>query len=77
MGGWSQSRVDPGDFSHGLCGYMAQSALDWRGPAAKLRAKNLLELGYERVLEDEAIVAGGSTASVGIGLSDGRVDLAK
>lgn len=77
VGGWAQSRVDPGDFSHGLCGYMAHSALAWKGPADKLRAKNLLQVGYDRVLEDEAIVAGGSTASVGIGLNDGRVDLAK
>lgn len=76
VGGWAQSRVDPGDFSHGLCGYMAHSALAWKGPADKLRAKNLLQVGYDRVLEDEAIVAGGSTASVGIGLNDGRVDLA-
>ncbi|KAF7594435.1 hypothetical protein BBP40_009255 [Aspergillus hancockii] len=76
VGGWSESRVDPADFSHALCGYMAQSALDWNDPAEQLRAKNLLQSGYDQVVADESIRAGGSTASVGIGLDDGRVELA-
>ncbi|KKK24325.1 hypothetical protein P175DRAFT_0429365 [Aspergillus ochraceoroseus IBT 24754] len=76
VGGWAESRVDPADFSHGLCGYMAQTALDWDQPAERLRPKNLLQAGYDQVVADDTIRAGGSTASVGIGLEDGRIELA-
>ncbi|OOQ89201.1 protein phosphatase 2C [Penicillium brasilianum] len=76
VGGWTESRVDPADFSHGLCGYMAQSALAWDSPADKLRPKQLLQAGYDQVVDDPGIKAGGSTASVGIALPDGRVELA-
>ncbi|GAB1199478.1 hypothetical protein APSETT444_008828 [Aspergillus pseudonomiae] len=76
VGGWAESRVDPADFSHALCGYMAESALDWNAPAEQLRAKSLLQAGYDQVVADESIRAGGCTASVGIGLDDGRVELA-
>lgn len=76
VGGWTESRVDPADFSHGLCGYMAETALAWDAPADKLRPKQLLQTGYDQVVADPAIKAGGSTASVGIALPDGRVELA-
>lgn len=76
VGGWTESRVDPADFSHGLCGYMAQSALAWDSPADKLRPKQLLQAGYDQVVDDPTIKAGGSTASVGVALPDGRVELA-
>ena len=77
VGGWTQSRIDPGDFSHGLCGYMARCALEWNRSAEQLHAVDLLQMGYDRVLEDDGIVAGGSTATVGVGSSDGMVNLAK
>lgn len=76
VGGWAESRVDPADFSHGLCGYMAETALAWDAPADKLRPKQLLQTGYDQVVADPAIKAGGSTASVGVALPDGRVELA-
>ncbi|KAL3448945.1 phosphatase 2C-like domain-containing protein [Aspergillus insuetus] len=76
VGGWAESRVDPADFSHALCGYMAESALAWDQPPDQLRAKSLLQTGYDMVVADESVPAGGSTASVGIGLEDGRVELA-
>ncbi|KAJ5114554.1 hypothetical protein NUU61_000313 [Penicillium alfredii] len=76
VGGWTESRVDPADFSHGLCRYMAQSAQAWDAPADQLRPKQLLQAGYDQVVADPGIRAGGSTASVGIGLPDGRVELA-
>ncbi|RMJ27320.1 5-azacytidine resistance protein azr1 [Aspergillus sp. HF37] len=76
VGGWTESRVDPADFSHALCSYMASSALSWSSPAEKLRAKQLLQMGYDRVVEDNSVRAGGSTASVGVGLDDGRIELA-
>ncbi|PKY07005.1 protein serine/threonine phosphatase 2C [Aspergillus campestris IBT 28561] len=76
VGGWSESRVDPADFSHALCNYMAESALEWDAPVEQLRAKQLLQAGYDRVVADKTVRAGGSTASVGVGLEDGRVELA-
>ncbi|KAA8642253.1 hypothetical protein EYZ11_011159 [Aspergillus tanneri] len=76
VGGWSESKVDPADFSHALCYYMAESALGWDKPPEQLRAKGLLQTGYDQVVADKTIRAGGSTASVGVGLSDGRVELA-
>ncbi|PLB44758.1 protein serine/threonine phosphatase 2C [Aspergillus steynii IBT 23096] len=76
VGGWAESKVDPADFSHALCCYMAQSALDWEQPAEQLRAKNLLQAGYDQVVADKSIRAGGCTASVGVGSPDGRVELA-
>ncbi|KAL4944323.1 hypothetical protein BDV06DRAFT_94244 [Aspergillus oleicola] len=76
VGGWAESRVDPADFSHALCDNMAQTALSWTEPAEQLRAKHLLQSGYDRVVADDSVRAGGSTASVGIGLNDGRIELA-
>ncbi|KAJ5218261.1 uncharacterized protein N7498_000360 [Penicillium cinerascens] len=76
VGGWTESRVDPADFSHGLCGYMADTALAWDEPADKLRPKQLLQTGYDQIVADPAVKAGGSTASVGVALPDGRVELA-
>ncbi|EEH10174.1 conserved hypothetical protein [Histoplasma capsulatum G186AR] len=76
VGGWSQSGVDPADFSHALCSNMAQAALDWNTKVEKLSPRALMQAGYERCLADQSIFAGGSTASVGIGHDDGRVELA-
>lgn len=76
VGGWTESRVDPADFSHGICGHMANTALSWDQPANKLRPKQLLQSGYDQVVADPTIKAGGSTASVGVALPDGRVELA-
>lgn len=76
VGGWTESRVDPADFSHGLCGYMAESALAWDAPAEKLRPKELLQTGYDQLVADPTVKAGGSTASVGVALPDGSVELA-
>ncbi|KAJ5766372.1 uncharacterized protein N7511_003988 [Penicillium nucicola] len=76
VGGWTESRVDPADFSHGICGYMAHTAQTWHEPAELLRPKQLLQAGYDQVVADPTIRAGGSTASVGIALPDGRVELA-
>ncbi|CAI7591184.1 unnamed protein product [Penicillium bialowiezense] len=76
VGGWTESRVDPADFSHGLCGYMAHTAQTWHEPAEALRPKTLLQAGYDAVVDDPTIRAGGSTASVGVALPDGRVELA-
>ncbi|KAH1468865.1 hypothetical protein KXV22_009091 [Aspergillus fumigatus] len=76
VGGWVESKVDPANFSHALCRYMALEALSWDSSTDKLRAKNLLQSGYDQLVADKSIRAGGSTASVGVGLEDGQVELA-
>jgi protein phosphatase PTC7 len=76
VGGWAESKVDPADFSHGLCRYMAQEALFWDA-TERLRAKDLLQMGYDGVVGDDSVTAGGSTACVGVAQSDGTVELAK
>ncbi|OJD18600.1 hypothetical protein AJ78_01371 [Emergomyces pasteurianus Ep9510] len=76
VGGWSESGVDPADFSHALCSNMAQAALDWDTRLEKMRARTLMQAGYERCIADQSIFAGGSTASIGIAHGDGRVELA-
>lgn len=91
VGGWTESRVDPADFSHALCSYMASSALSYSpslpsdptpnpnpptNASTYLRPKSLLEKGYDQVLANTSIQAGSSTASVGVALPSGRVELA-
>ncbi|KAL2361568.1 hypothetical protein RJZ56_005525 [Blastomyces dermatitidis] len=76
VGGWSESGVDPADFSHALCSNMAQAALEWNSKLEKVRPRALMQAGYERCKADQSIFAGGSTASIGIAHNDGRVELA-
>lgn len=75
VGGWSDHGVDPADFSHGLCSYMAETALSWSGDE-RLSPKQLLEIGYEKTISDPTIRAGGSTACVAITEGDGRMRIA-
>lgn len=78
VGGWAEHKIDPADVSHGLCTYMAQHALtDEEASQRKLRPKELLQKGYNSVVADERITAGGTTASVGVAQTDGSVELAK
>ncbi|EEH46410.1 uncharacterized protein PADG_02508 [Paracoccidioides brasiliensis Pb18] len=76
VGGWAEYGVDPADFSHALCSNMAQVALDWDRKFDKLRARTLMQAGYERCKADQTIFAGGSTACVGVAHQDGKVELA-
>lgn len=77
VGGWAEHKIDPADVSHGLCTYMAQHALTEEASQRKLRPKELLQKGYNSVVADENITAGGTTASVGVAQTDGNVELAK
>lgn len=77
VGGWAEHRIDPADVSHGLCTYMAQHALKADTWQQRLRPKDLLQRGYDSVVADEFITAGGTTASVGVAQPDGSVELAK
>lgn len=88
VGGWVDSGVDPADFSHGLCDYVAAAAYEHgagssRGvpagdkpPTAIPRARDLLQAGYQAVCEDRSIRAGGSTACVAVASPQGTVDVA-
>lgn len=73
VGGWTESGVDPADFSHGLCTYMASSALK---SEAIETPRDLLEKGYDDVRKDRSIPAGGSTACVAIASTEGYVQIA-
>ncbi|KAI5304792.1 hypothetical protein KEM56_005921 [Ascosphaera pollenicola] len=75
VGGWANSGVDPADFSHALCTYMADSALHWREKPEKLTGRQLIQLGYEKSLNDKSLFAGGSTASLGVAWETGELEL--
>lgn len=82
VGGWMNSGVDPADFSHALCDYMAAAAARVGDPklapdiGAPLTARGLLDHGYKAVCHDPAIEAGGSTALVGLLDQDGTLEVA-
>jgi protein phosphatase PTC7 len=78
VGGWVDSGVDPADFSHGFCDYMAHAAYthkpeEWRVP---LGARSLMQRGYEDICKDPTVPAGGSTACVAIVRESGTLEVA-
>lgn len=75
VGGWEESGVDPADFSHSFCDYMALAAYESK-PDKPLTAKALMQKGYDDVCHDKSIPAGGSTACVAIVSEDGVMDVA-
>ena len=78
VGGWADSGVDPSDFSHGLCEYMSSIAQDTNLSTNKrVYAGELLQKGYDRVVRSRSVTAGGSTACVAVGGSDGALEVAK
>lgn len=79
VGGWSESGVDPADFAHGLCEYMACAARVFPGDSkpGPLHPKDLLQAGYNEVMQDKAVMGGGSTACVALADPNGLVEVAK
>ncbi|KAK4201774.1 phosphatase 2C-like domain-containing protein [Triangularia verruculosa] len=73
VGGWMDSGVDPADFSHAFCDYMASTASTSTPPPT---ARQLMQAGYEAVCHDQSIKAGGSTAIVGLLKSNGKLEVA-
>lgn len=76
--GWEESGVDPADFAHALCDYMALGAYEYpysfggdANAPHPLRPASLLELGYQCVISDTRIPAGGSTACIGVANPEG------
>lgn len=84
VGGWVDSGVDPADFSHGFCDYMASAAWEHqqsgeattRGGGAALTARKLMQVGYDSICADKSVLAGGSTACVAVASPEGRLDVA-
>jgi protein phosphatase PTC7 len=79
VGGWSESGIDPADFAHGLCEYMACAARVFPGDSkpGPLHPKDLLQAGYDEVMQDKTITGGGSTACVALAEPNGLVEVAK
>lgn len=78
VGGWTESGVDPADFSHGLCAYMAAAAREAREEegARRVTSRQIMQKGYDAISDDPSVQAGGSTACVAIGRPDGTLDVA-
>jgi protein phosphatase PTC7 len=78
VGGWEDSGVDPADFSHGFCDYMAHAAHihEPDGNNPPYNARSLMQHGYDAICEDKTVRAGGSTACVAIAKADGTLDVA-
>ena len=70
VGGWNDQGVDPSHFSQGLCGLMAGTAYSWRTTGSTiekaLSPQGLLQKAYDAVLAQPDIVAGSSTACLGV-----------
>lgn len=78
VGGWVESGIDPADFSHGLCEYMACAARIWplKSNTTSLHPQGLLQIGYEHVIDDKSIIGGGSTACLAVAEPNGIVEVA-
>lgn len=77
VGGWMDSGVDPADFSHGFCDYMAAAAYE-STPSIQppFSARGLMQAGYEAICADPSVPAGGSTAIVGLLDPSGSAEIA-
>lgn len=78
VGGWVESGLDPADFSHGLCEYMTCAARSFPHGfnTTSLHPKDLLQVAYDEVTEDDTIEGGGSTACLAVAEPDGNVEVA-
>lgn len=77
VGGWVDSGVDPADFSHGFCDYMAIAAHEHRSTSdPPMTARRLMQKGYDAICQDGSLRAGGSTACVAVAGADGNLDVA-
>ncbi|RWA08852.1 hypothetical protein EKO27_g6259 [Xylaria grammica] len=78
VGGWEESGVDPADFAHSFCDYMASAAYGHKpnGGEPLLAPRALMKRGYDDVTKDRSIHAGGSTATVAVASEDGKLEVA-
>ncbi|KAI0539248.1 protein serine/threonine phosphatase 2C [Xylaria digitata] len=78
VGGWEESGVDPADFAHSFCDYMASAAHEHKSNSGDppLTPRALMQRGYDDVTKDRSIHAGGSTATVAVASEDGKLEVA-
>jgi protein phosphatase PTC7 len=77
VGGWIDSGVDPSDFSHGFCEYMAYTAYTSNTiDSAPISARRLMQRGYDLICKSGKVRAGGSTACIGLLSSSGSMEVA-
>ena len=80
VGGWEDSGVDPADFAHSLCDYMAGAASAFSpctsDSSNMLKPVDILDVGYRQVEDDKYVRAGGSTACIATVSSSGVLDVA-
>ncbi|OWP00386.1 5-azacytidine resistance protein azr [Marssonina coronariae] len=78
VGGWVDSGVDPADFAHGICDYMAHAAYTHKPEeqSPTLSARSLMQRGFEDICRDDTVLAGGSTACVAVARGDGSLEVA-
>ncbi|QDS73038.1 hypothetical protein FKW77_009345 [Venturia effusa] len=81
VGGWETSGVDPADFAHSLCEYMARAASTFPSEfktegSQSLHPQELLKFGTDKVMADKTVQAGGSTACVATISSSGVLEVA-
>ncbi|KAI5850382.1 phosphatase 2C-like domain-containing protein [Morchella snyderi] len=74
VGGYAESGIDSADFSHTFCERMATAA--HQATTESVSAKQLIETGYRRILDEDTIAGGASTACVGIAKPDGQLNVA-
>ncbi|PUU82183.1 phosphatase 2C-like domain-containing protein [Tuber borchii] len=74
VGGYIESGIDSADFSNTLCERIATAA--HQSPTDNINAKYLMSAGYQRILEEDAIAGGASTACVGVAKADGQLNVA-
>jgi protein phosphatase PTC7 len=79
VGGWTDQGVDPADFAHSLCANMAEEASTYCGqsPEGMPRTQYFLEEAFMKVIEDDSVPAGGSTACLAVADPNGKVEVAK
>ena len=78
VGGWVESGIDPAHFSHGLCQNMVDVARSATDPESQeIHAMALLKEGYDRVVADDSVEGGGSTACIAVGRENGTLEVAK
>jgi protein phosphatase PTC7 len=87
VGGWTDSGVDPADFSHGLCGQMALATRNHEtskdtdkgkggGGGGLLSPRQIMQQGYDAICRDGSVQAGGSTACVATASPGGTLEVA-
>jgi protein phosphatase PTC7 len=77
VGGWQDQGIDPSEFSHGLCGFMAGTAhLHDITENGALKPQGLLQTAYDAIISNPRILAGGSTACLAVADQDGTLETA-